>query len=212
MSEFWQNFSTLIMASSFGVGLISGLHCLGMCGPIMAQVNSQKSSLFLYHLFRLLSYVIITLIFSYTGHHLLHVLSGHLFLAAAITITLAATILFLVRKKTFLIQGLIFKNIKNKAAALGLMSGFLPCGPLYAVILGTGLLSPYNAIGYITLFWLGTLPLLFCGNWILARLKEKTSIRFPVWSNVIVWGLFLFLAIQRISLDLATAGQAPTCH
>jgi sulfite exporter TauE/SafE len=214
MQQYFENIASFIIVGSFGAGLLSSLHCLGMCGPLMAQVRSKKSDLFIYHGLRLVSYLIIALLFSLTGKHLLKILVSYPILAISLSVLLAAAILLAIKKNSYRFQNVIFKNVRNKAAAFGLMSGFLPCGPLYAVVLSTSMLSPTETLFYMLLFWAGTLPLVFSGNWLIAKIKERFSLKFPAWSGIIVWGLFVILAIQRISFNFATqsGAGAPTCH
>lgn len=172
-----------MLYSAFILGLISSLHCIGMCGPIamMLPVDHQNeakkvSQIITYHLGRLSAYAIIGLIFGLLGRGF--------FLAGiqqkmSVIIGLAMIIVVLIPEKTFSkynFSKLVYKIISKVKSSLGnhfkkktykslftigLLNGFLPCGMVYVALFGAiAMQSAGFGVLYMVLFGLGTVPLM----------------------------------------------------
>lgn len=210
--ELFQNLNlTLLGLGSFGVGLLSSLHCLGMCGPMVANIGKGFSEIALYHSSRLISYFMVGIFLSLTGKHLLSSLKDYPILAISLSVLIALLALYTFRRKQSLLQKSIFKYVPNKAFALGTISGFLPCGPLYTVLLSASVLTPVQFLTTISLFWLGTLPLLSGSSLILNFIKNKLKLKIPKWAPLVTWSFFAFIAIHRL-LAVQAASGGPSCH
>jgi len=164
----------VILAGTF-MGLASGLHCLGMCGPIVASFPPSGGSLSVlldpYHLARISVYGILGVIsgligslFSLGGLHLFAGIAFLLLLFVGLTFMLKGTMDFGFTGHTF------FKKLWGKALktggftgrmTLGALNGLLPCGMVYfalATAIAWGSLG--ESVMFMLTFGLGTLPLL----------------------------------------------------
>jgi len=172
-----------MLYTAFIFGLISSLHCIGMCGPIammlpVDRTNQTKKTLqiFTYHLGRLSAYGIIGFIFGLLGKGFS--LAGiqqelSIFLGVAmITIILVPEKIFMshnfskpIFKVISKIKAALGSQFKNKSYrslfTIGLLNGFLPCGMVYVALFGAiAMQSPSLGILYMLLFGLGTVPMM----------------------------------------------------
>ena len=172
-----------MLYSAFIFGLISSLHCIGMCGPIAMMLPVERNNpskkatqIFTYHLGRLSAYGTIGFIFGLLGKGF--------FLAGiqqqlSIFIGVAMICIVLIPEKIFakynfskpvfkLISkikttlGSQFKNKSYKSLfTIGLLNGFLPCGMVYVALFGAiAMQSPAFGVLYMVLFGLGTVPMM----------------------------------------------------
>ena len=172
-----------MLYSAFIFGLISSLHCIGMCGPIammlpVDRTNPAKKTtqIITYHLGRLTAYASIGFIFGMLGQAL--------FIAGiqqqlSIFIGIAMILIVLIPEKNFanynfskpifkLISkvkttlGSQFKNKSYKSLfTIGLLNGFLPCGMVYVALFGAIAMQSISfGVLYMALFGLGTVPLM----------------------------------------------------
>ena len=171
---------TSILASAFLLGIISNLHCLGMCGPIALAIPLNRSSksamlfgILQYHLGRVLIYAILGYILGYIG------MGIKLFgvLQAISIISGIGIIIYAWRNKLTFFKNPFTSSLRHtsllsrsmgkimrsesplKLFLLGALNGLLPCGMVYtalitAVVLGTPILSATSMLA----FGLGTLP------------------------------------------------------
>lgn len=169
--------------TAFIFGLISSLHCIGMCGPIamMLPVDRNNESkkvtqIITYHLGRVLAYSILGLIFG--------VLGRGLFLAGfqqklSIVLGILMIIVVLVPEKIFAQYNFskpvfrLISKVKSSLGAqfkkktyksiftIGLLNGFLPCGLVYIALFGAVAMQNVTlGISYMALFGLGTIPMM----------------------------------------------------
>ena len=172
-----------MLYSAFILGLISSLHCIGMCGPIamMLPVDHQNEAkkvtqIITYHLGRLTAYTTIGLIFGSVGRGFF--LAG-LQQNMSIFIGVAMIIVVLIPEKIFAKYnfskpvyrviskvksnlGSQFKNRSYKSLfTIGLLNGFLPCGMVYVALFGAiAMQSAGSGVLYMLLFGVGTMPLM----------------------------------------------------
>jgi uncharacterized protein len=172
-----------MLFSAFILGLISSLHCVGMCGPIamMLSVDHQNEAkkvtqIITYHLGRLTAYATIGLIFGLLGRGFF--LAG-LQQKMSIFIGLAMIIVVLIPERIFSkynfskpvykvisnLKSTLGSQFKNKSYkslfTIGLLNGFLPCGMVYVALFGAiAMQSAGFGILYMLLFGLGTVPLM----------------------------------------------------
>jgi len=206
---------------AFSFGLLSSLHCLGMCGPLQAVVMGQwlksnrKSQWILYHLGRITTYVLLGLIAALFGSAIGIPQWQHEF-------TLAAGILLLFgyfgfkalqwdRKFSALLSPFLIRmqsQVKGKTGAQwfvlsGALNGLLPCGMVYAALLPATLAeNPFSGMLYMLVFGLGTLPLLgsfnLFSNSIMARFAPQVNRLIPI-SVVLIATL---LILRGLELDI----------
>ena len=169
--------------TAFIFGLISSLHCIGMCGPIalmlpVDRTNKAKKVLQIisYHLGRLIAYGTSGLIFGVLGKGFY--LAG-LQQNLSLFIGVAMIVMLLIPEKAFAnynfskpifkliskVKSLLGSQFKNKSykslITIGLLNGFLPCGMVYVALFGAiAMQSATYGIYYMLLFGLGTVPMM----------------------------------------------------
>lgn len=171
------------MITALIFGLISSLHCIGMCGPIAMMLPVSKNNqskkvmqIFTYHIGRISAYSILGLVFGFFGKGLfiaglqqqMSILVGILMiLFVLIPQNKLGSLNFLkpVYKLTSKLKkglGAQFKKQDIKSLYLiGFFNGFLPCGMVYVALFGA--LATQNVLLgmlYMALFGIGTIPLM----------------------------------------------------
>ncbi|TDP01309.1 sulfite exporter TauE/SafE family protein [Flavobacterium sp. 245] len=183
-----------MLYSAFILGLISSLHCVGMCGPIavMLPVDHQNEAkkvtqIITYHLGRLTAYATIGLIFGLLGRGFF--MAG-LQQKISIFIGIAMIAIVLIPEKAFAkynfskpiykviskIKSTLGSQFKKKnyksLYIIGLLNGFLPCGMVYVALFGAiAMQSAYLGVLYMLLYGLGTIPLMTIVVYINSLLK-----------------------------------------
>lgn len=206
---------------AFSFGLISSLHCLGMCGPLQAVVmgswlkSKRRGNWFLYHSGRLSTYVILALVASILGGSLgLAEAQGSFTILAGLVLILGYfgfKALTWDRKILGLFNPLLRKvqaKARGKSAPLwflssGALNGLLPCGMVYAALVpALSLSGPWEALLYMLSFGAGTLPLLIgfnlFSNDLLLRYSSKLQKLIPL--SIVLIGALLIL--RGMELDI----------
>ena len=175
----------IILSSVFLSSLLGSLHCVGMCGPIALLIGKNFDSLLLYHLGRLIGYIILGLIAGLLSTQLIGYFP-HSWIAIISPLSLAIVFLFMgiriIQGKGFHLNLPSFLSklfsasveMKNKNFIgpffVGLFSFTLPCGWLYGVVLGTLTTNnPVMSAAMMFAFWLGGLPVLLAAPWLLKK-------------------------------------------
>jgi len=204
--------------AAFMAGLVTSLHCVGMCGPLACMLTPAKpqpgeATLVHagYHGMRLLSYTLLGLLFGAVGGVPARWLQGS-FLTWMPWLLVVFFLLVALRVEHRLpripaLAGLIFR-VQQKfrgrprvqaAAATGFFTPLLPCGPLYFLILLAAVTgSAARGAELMLAFGLGTVPLLWLvqanfGWWRErfgpVRLRQFQSALALVAAGVIAWRL-----------------------
>ncbi|HMO52115.1 MAG TPA: sulfite exporter TauE/SafE family protein [Kiritimatiellia bacterium] len=180
----------LPLAGALSLGLVTGLHCVGMCGPLalaLPVVGSSRtayvSGRLLYNLGRALTYAGMGAVLGLMlqagslrssfnvgsfqrGVSLvmgLLLLTGLLLMASGVLNRILERLgVFAVFAK---LQGVWARNFKHRTFSglltLGLINGLLPCGPVYvALAAAVALGSPATSALFMFVFGLGTLPMM----------------------------------------------------
>lgn len=206
-----------MLYTAFLFGLISSLHCVGMCGPIAMMLpvdhkNKAKKAIqiMIYHLGRLTAYGTIGLIFGLVGKGFF--MAG-LQQKLSLFIGVAMIIVVLVPEKTFAkynfskpVFNIISKvkqqlgaQFKNKSYqslfTIGLLNGFLPCGMVYVALFGAiAMQSPSLGVLYMVLFGLGTVPMMsavvYANSFITLPIRNKIQKAIP-YAAVFIGLLFI---------------------
>lgn len=169
--------------AAFTLGLLSSLHCIGMCGPIAMMLpvdrnNPAKKALQIltYHSGRITAYATIGLLFGLIGKGLflagmqqrLSIFMGVAIIAIAIIpekifskYNFSKPILKILSE----IRSTMGKRLKSKSFSsiflIGLLNGFLPCGMVYVALFGAVAMENTGfGVFYMVLFGLGTVPLM----------------------------------------------------
>lgn len=203
--------------SALLLGLISSLHCIGMCGPIammlpVDQKNEAKKAtqIITYHLGRISAYGSIGLLFGCIGKGLylagfqqqLSIVTGILMIAIMLIpervfaqYNFSKPLLKVISSiKTSLGKQFLNKSYKS-LFTIGVLNGFLPCGLVYAALFGAIAMRDAGlGIFYMILFGIGTIPLMSAVVYFNAmitvpiRNKARKAIPFMV---VLIGSLFI---------------------
>jgi sulfite exporter TauE/SafE/copper chaperone CopZ len=168
----------------FAAGLFTSIHCIAMCGGISlsqcvgsgdweSNISGKLKPSFLYNLGRIVSYTLfgglaggLGSVFSLSlkGKSIITILAGAFMVIMGINmLNIAPGLRKLMPRLPKSLTGRIYSRKGGKGAFMvGLLNGFMPCGPLQAMqlyALGTGSFLT-GALSMFT-FSLGTLPLMF---------------------------------------------------
>ena len=164
---------------AFIAGLVTGVHCAGMCGLLtcglgIANRPDYTAALTGYHSGRMVSYTIFGALAGALGYlPVTHFIGKSVYLVPWFLVVFLVLIALRVDRYLPAIPlvsrffGRLRRRFDGGSAArkgivMGLASPLLPCGPLYAM-LGMGLLSgsPVRGAELMLTFSLGTIPLLW---------------------------------------------------
>jgi sulfite exporter TauE/SafE len=198
-------------AAAFIAGLVTSLHCAGMCGPLacsLMPVRGDRSDAqtvsTVYHVSRLTGYVGLGAIAGGMGRAPLTWFSQSMllwlpwvlvlfFVALALRWDRHLPKLAVLGRFTWKLQSWMRGRSRvQAAAALGFATPLLPCGPLYflvALALLSG--SALRGMEFMLAFGLGTVPLLWLAQSQFHWVRQKLS---PLW-----------LGRMRMTLALTTA-------
>jgi sulfite exporter TauE/SafE len=224
----------------FFVGLLGGVHCLGMCGSIVGILTSQlpqRGTRWPFHLAynggRLASYTIAGALVGTIGQaglllrdhvpiqHLLFALSSLMLVALGLYL---AGIWNLVRRIEHvgaglwrriqpLTRGLFPINSPGHAFLLGSLWGWLPCGLVYSVLV-TALASGHTERGALIMlaFGLGTLPNLLAIGLFWESIKQWVqSPRVRMVAGLLVAGFGVY-GLIKVGYTFYVNGWAGSCH
>ncbi len=225
-------FPTVESSMSYGmlfiVGLLTSVHCIAMCGGInlSQSVNSVKNegkilkSNAYYNLGRVISYTLIGGIVGAIGSAItlngvfkgtVAIIAGILMIIMGINMLgiFPALRKFNIRMPKKLAVALN-KTKKGKSSFyIGLVNGFMPCGPLQSMqlyALSTG--SFFGGAISMFLFSLGTVPLMFGFGAIASKLNKKFANKMLTISAIIIF----ILGLSMLGNGLAQSGFQINIH
>ena len=206
-----------ILTSALILGLVTGFHCIGMCGPIAVALPLKKESktskigsAVLYNIGRAITYSVMGLIFGFFGQSF--AMAGfQKWVSLTMGILMILYVVFpAIFKNRFNIDKYAFKYVgklrfrpgklfgKKTYTSLfliGSLNGLLPCGPVYAALAGA--IATGGAISgsvFMFIFGIGTIPVMLSisllGSKISLKSKKKLSKLIPL--TIILIG-FLFV-------------------
>lgn len=212
----------------FVIGLLAGFHCIGMCGGLVVAYSAigagneqKKKKSFLPHLQynfgRLISYTVIGGILGTVGAFfgINPTLAG--------IVLLVAGLLMMIMGLSFLSNHQLLKKLKIKAPSfvakflynqkysehpkapfvIGLLNGFMPCGPLQAVqlyALTTGsLMAGALSMG---IYALGTIPMMFGFGVFISKIGDKYIHKMIKFSGILI----ILLAMAMFNRGLNNFG------
>lgn len=222
----------MIFWTAFMLGLIGGLHCLGMCGPLaiaLPVAGNSRATYFagrvIYNLGRVITYALMGIVFGLIGKTFafagfqrgLSIALGVVILAAVIIgpkigarFTLSRPVFALVAKLKTALGALLKKRSLASMLGIGFLNGFLPCGLVYVALAGAALTgSGTQGMLYMIAFGVGTIPLMLAaslsGKMIQGRFRFNLQKAIPI-ALVMLAALFILrgmsLGIPYISPDL----------
>lgn len=204
----------MLLLTSILLGLMSSLHCLGMCGPIVMKVpflhfeKSKYLAMIIYHAGRILVYSLLG-IFSGSIGALMSVVGFEqwmsinagvflvlLFFIPKIKNALEKKISVPVNKIQSALGKYLFQPTYSSVTLMGMLNGILPCGMVYAALVAsTAAGSLAGSMTYMVFFGLGTLPLLLTCSIGFSALGTQFKNQFRKWApyGTLIIGLLFVL-------------------
>ncbi len=207
-------------------GLISSLHCIGMCGPIAMMLPVSRNNpakkviqIMLYHAGRLTSYATLGLLFGLLGKGLylagiqqqISIAVGVLMIAIAVVpervfakYNFSRPIYTAISK----VKSNLGQQFKRKSPdallTIGLFNGLLPCGLVYAALFGAIAMQNITLSAlYMILYGVGTIPLMsavvYVANFLTLPFRNKLQKAVPI-VTVVIGVLFI---LRGMGLDIA---------
>lgn len=238
------------LVTVFMVSLLGSLHCVGMCGPLVAvAVGARDVSTHVlrallhvaYHGGRLLTYTLVGLVCGLVGASLdwggsflgVQRLAAALVGGMMVLVGLVGVLRYSgVRVPTWTVSSRVQQWIVSgqrwalrmpplrRAAVIGLLTAFLPCGWLYMfaiVAAGTGSVVGGGAV--MIAFWLGSVPVLALLGISVQTFAATLGKRIPLAISAIIILLGLYTLGGRLTIDAAAfeparqqAAPADTLH
>ena len=205
-------------AAALVAGLVTSVHCAGMCGPLACSLCTLKGgesrrllAATSYHGGRLISYTLIGALCGALGKQPLRwVFETPALVLPWILVAAFLLIAFNLHQKipTPKLLQKITASFRKKACrlsatkgglALGLFTPLLPCGPLYlmfAACLATG--SPVKGAEFALAFGLGTIPLLWFAQHSFHKLRNILPKQFIPNTQRALAGLTALILIWRL--------------
>ena len=213
----------------FGIGILASFHCVGMCGGLVVTYTAtnkpkeEKKKIkkfaphFQYNLGRLISYTIIGGILGGIGSFFAinPTFKGIIILLAAIFMVLMGLSLITnnkylnkIKLKTpkFIAKYLYNNKEGSKPKGpfiIGLLTGFMPCGPLQAMqlyALASG--SFWTGAASMFVYALGTIPLMFGFGSLLSSINNEKIKKIMKFSGIVV----IILGLIMLNRGLTSFG------
>ena len=227
ITQIFNNFSVVDSSAGYGmlfvIGLTTSVHCIAMCGGInISQCLSAKNAVapsFLYNTGRVISYTLVggavgalgSLISLDGGFRAIFMMAAGFFMVIAGINIGGGGFAWMKKLSPRLPQ--LFKQDAKSPIVVGLLNGFMPCGPLQSMQI-YALYTGSVAAGAVSmfLFALGTLPLMFAlgaASSMLSRTFRETAVKIGA-CLVMILGLIMLsngLSLSGITLDFGFAAN-----
>jgi len=228
-----------LFAAALSLGLISSLHCVGMCGPLVLALPVGQLPVVLrilvilsYHGGRLLTYALLGGVSGLLGRAV-YLAGFQQWFSIAVGVLVLVWVVFsrVMGRGSF--AGRIFRPLqavigrlwqspgRSSYFVLGMANGLLPCGMVYLAVAGAVSFSRVGeSMTFMLLFGVGTLPalLLLSISGRLIGVAARTQLRKLVPFAMALMGILLILrgldlGIPFVSPVLAHGpGHAVSCH
>ena len=216
----------LLIGAALSLGLVTSLHCVGMCGPLalaLPMVGNNRSAYvlgrLLYNIGRAVTYAVMGAVIGLAGRSFaMGGLQRWVSLAAGVAL-LIGLILMQTGQLTRLAEGLglfrVFARLQAVWArrfqhrsftglfVLGLITGLLRCGPVYvalAAAAATG--SVATSALFMLVFGLGTLPLMLvvslAGKLVQMPMRRRMQKLVPISAGVVA----ILLIVRGLALGI----------
>lgn len=214
------NVSPYIMA--LAMGLTGGLHCAGMCGPIMLVMPfhhfsgvRKVAALLMYHLARITVYALMAaVLFSFrevfkpeVQRYVSIALGGVLLVAGILSFLPAGAALTIKLPWSELVRRKLGKFLGNPTflsiTASGALNGLLPCGLVYmALSASLTQAGPLQAVLFTYSFGLGTIPMLVAIALLGRRLSLLRGPGFRRLTPIIVFSFGCLFLLRGMNLGI----------
>ncbi len=205
----------------FSTGIVSSLHCVGMCGPLALALPigkiPKKQAFFakiLYNLGRISTYSILGLVFGLLGKGiaLFHIQQMLSIVLGIILLLIFVLKIYKISLPQFqfihsFIKSTIAKNISPKSLIgfyiFGIVNGLLPCAMIYLALAGSVISSTaIDGMIYMLAFGLGTSPAMFFLLQISRKLKNNHSTILRKLSTTFSLTFAILLIIRGLNLGI----------
>jgi sulfite exporter TauE/SafE len=217
-----------VIAAIFLASLAGSVHCLAMCGPLVGLAGGVRTlPLAAWHaLGRLVTYVALGAGAAALGRAI--DLAGRLVAAQRVAMIASGVAIVAMGVHGFVARGaragstggrafrgglvrITSKRAATRAAAIGALTGLLPCGWLWAfVVVAGGTADPLRGGLVMAAFWLGTVPAMTGLLALVGPLVERVRSRAPIVASVALIALGLGTLALRWH-DAGTAAPCPRC-
>ena len=192
----------------FFIGFLTSFHCIGMCGGFVMSYSMQNKEKGIkphlcYNGTRMLSYTLLGATVGLIGSviAITDQIRGTLAFFAGLFLLIYGLSIFYPRLRKFITLPSFFDITKysSNPALFGFLNGFMPCGPLQAMLIyaaGTGSMIE-GGLTMIT-FGLGTVPLMFLTGTVISKISFK-------WTHKVVkFGSMLMIVLGIVMLQRAS--------
>jgi uncharacterized protein len=209
------------IVAAFILGFAGSLHCLGMCGPLLAGIHAARwksghiSKALLYHGGRIMVYGMMGALAGLAGGAMV-MMGWQQWLAIAAGSLL---LIYLVVPKKYLIKIPVYSYVRSFFSKwlqrktiwadflLGVLNGLLPCGLVYTALtaaLLTG--NTFSGISFMLIFGLGTLPAMLVASQLFTWLKKRLHIKSlkPVQYALVIVSFLLVLRGANLGIPLVS--------
>ena len=213
--------------TAFLTGMLSGAHCVGMCGGIIFALSSalpkkhkNAACLFYacYNIGRVLSYCVSGIIVGFLGFLIIDLTDGKTFLVVKILggISLISIgfylggwlsvlnflekigFFFWLKAQPYLAKLFPIKNFWH-AILIGILWGNIPCGLVYAMLLWSlSVGSVTKSVVLMIFFGAGTLPVMFLSLFFISYLKDFFNNKFIRQASCVCMVAFGILNIANV--------------
>ncbi|MTG98151.1 MULTISPECIES: sulfite exporter TauE/SafE family protein [Myroides] len=206
-------------------GLVSSLHCIGMCGPIALMLPVSKDNqakkvmqILTYHLGRISAYSILGLVFGVFGKGLflaglqqqMSIVVGILMIAfVLIPQSKLGKLNFMMPFYKFVskIQRSLGNQFKKQTTAslytIGFFNGFLPCGMVYVALFGAlATQSLLYGTLYMALFGVGTIPLMSMMIYVREMFSVKVRSAIMKYYPIVIVIFGMLFIVRGLGLDI----------
>ncbi|MGB0886706.1 MAG: sulfite exporter TauE/SafE family protein [Vicingaceae bacterium] len=214
-----------LFITAISLGLLSSLHCLGMCGPIAFVLPvGQRSKpgkilgIIIYNLGRVTTYSILGLLIGFFGEGLrfmgvsqiISIVLGVLLIVYVIfakkLVKLNVTNKYAFQFNTFVKAKLgvfLKKKTNNGLYILGVLNGLIPCGVVFIALQGA-LLQLYivNSALFMLVFGLGTIPMMFSITYLSNSFKPITKVKINKIMPYLTIVIALLLIVRGANLNI----------
>lgn len=228
--------------AGISLGLVSSLHCIGMCGPLALALPvrhlhkpAQVTAIVLYNAGRIITYSMAGLVMGLAGRRIY--LAGF---QQSLSIVLGIILLFSTVQYFFfknrlqpiwlqkcyyriqLLMGRCFQPRRLVGYLLpGLVNGLLPCGMVYLAIAGAlSTAKVSHSVLFMCSFGAGTLPAMLMLSLFGLRINTSWRQQMKKAMPYIVAGMAVFLIMRGLHLGIpfvspvlpSAPGDAVSCH
>lgn len=185
------------------MGLAGGLHCVGMCGPLVLAATAKHpfaGSKLIYNLGRVLTYGLLGILAGSIGsfiqitpfQNVFAYALGGLFLLMGFGAISGVHIPFLssvIHRFTHWLKSTFGDLLKGKKNIffLGMLNGLLPCGLTYLALTYCFTLDSFaEGFLFMVTFGLGTIPVMVGLLWVLGNVLKKLKISYRKVSMIVM--------------------------